>query len=73
MKIENEELRERNSTLFSPEVEIRDREIEKWKAKNQQLFDEVRRLSALNTDLEGISKFRQMIKIIHFQSEKWRT
>jgi len=53
LKIENEELRERNSTLFSPEVEIRDREIEKWKAKNQQLFDEVGRLSALNTDLEA--------------------
>ena len=53
LRTENNILRQQNDSLFSPEIAEKDRQIEEWKLKNQNLFEQIEKLQILNATLSG--------------------
>ena len=60
LRAENEILRNQNQSLFSPQIAEKDNEIQKWKLKNQHLFDQIEKLQISNKAMSGNKKYSRV-------------
>ena len=64
LRAQNELLRQQNESLFSPEIDEKNRQIEEWKLKNKDLFDQIEKLQLCNQKLSG--KFTYLYTFLGF-------